>query len=309
MVAARVHMHDGVVWYGLDDKSTKCANTNAKSFVSAGRLDSATDIYLTGFSQNAPLVTALYDRYKATSVSLWIGTPMPFMSTSLSAPAAILDNLNVLHSLPSSLGGWHKLDELDFCTAVMQCALMEHTDDVWDDTMFLSHPLYKPLSFISTLDNLTTAKLICMVGDPRWFIDTQKPNKLNKLKAFLGLKYTNTEKILSRKENEITGLSKSAKRCWYTLNSWSGGMAIEDVNLAEPGSFLWHKTRYGTSIVELGMHKATRAFTSFLAGVWLDLVYSDELFVPRYFFENCYDNTVDIEKTSESFKSHMLTVQ
>ena len=304
MSKARLHVIDDLVWFGIGGGGVSCANTDPETFVNSGKLDNLKNVYVVGFPDNAALVAALHERYSESSVSVWLGTPMPFLHSAIDSADSILDNIDILKSLPPSLGGWHKCVDLDYKTALLQCSLMELTDIEWTDELWNQHPLAKKLSFIYGLDNYVTSKLMCLVGDPRWFIDVDKPNKIRKLLAYLGLKYSNLEKVHDKSFEDIASYSKGANRCWIAVNSWTGGLGYDDASAADPSCFLWAKAK-STRNELLGIHKATKLFISFLVDIWLDEASSSELFVPKYFFEKCYDEAIDVTKTIESFEKHM----
>lgn len=303
MSKARLHVVDDVVWFGLNDSAVVCSNLSAADFVSSGKLDNVKSVYIVGFPENAALVLHLYERYSNTSVSVFLGTPMPFLHIN-SAADSILDNIDLLKSLPPSLGGWHKCTELDYYTARMQCALMDLAPVEWTVDLWRQHPLSKKLNFVYGLDIYVTSKLICLIGDPRWFIDVDKPNKIRKLLAYLGLKYDNLEKIHDKTCDEVVSYSKSANRCWIAVNSWTGGLWYDDAPASEPSCFLWAKAKKEQNEL-LGVHKATKLFVSFLVDIWLDEASNFEMFVPKYFFEKCYSETVDVDKTMQSFEKHL----
>jgi len=307
MTIARIHLQDGELWFGRDIQCARKLRLDVAGFAKSDKLDDVTDVYIVGFQQNSPLIATLYERYRNSAVRLWLGTPMPFLMSNLSQAAEILDNLGPLQSLPASLGGWHLCDDVDFHTARLRCALMEYSDLQWTSDLMFSHPLYRPLSFIESVDVDSLARLIAIIGDPRWFVDTQKPNRLNKLKAFLGLKFVHVEK--SRANADVADLvdsSRGLQRCWYAVRSWTSGRSLEETDTLSPGNFLWHKALHLEERPHMGVYKSTRSFVSFLVGVWLDMVSREELFVPRYFFENCYNTEFDTKRTVEAFKTHLM---
>lgn len=242
---------------------------------------------LLGIPQNAELICSLYLRQAKNEVR-YVDVAGPNILNNFSEldnPPLVLQRMRSTTLSPAS-GGWHTLTMHDYPVYAL-LAKMSRTGFVFDDAgqaYLRIHPAYKALTFIPTLSETDTLRLISTIIDPRWYVNRQQPDSPRKLELFLGLTPAIQAKV-SDAQSLIT--KKREMRCHNVLSAWKTAMP-ENVDKQLPENFLYRiYDHYGGGAI--GDLRASQAFVKYLCDNWLTALdtrngVKDGLFVPgRYF--------------------------
>jgi hypothetical protein len=180
--------------------------------------------------------------------------------------------------LPASLGGWHWMTFADRATYRL-IGSSQKGDGIATYRDLTSHPLWPALSFFAPLDHDATALTIGAIVDPRWHVDPTHPDRLGRLKFYLGL------------VPQKTGVSqKAAKGTHYpaVLRAWSRGVTSPPAStiLESPSGAIW-RVWLSAGGGARGNLVASQFFVTFLRYAWLDAIRettsgggTDPLFLP-----------------------------
>lgn len=235
-----------------------------------------------GSSFNAPLIVELYQRYCSPRLSGRLEVASPNLCESeqeLRDPTISLYRMRQWN-VPPSLGGWHRVDELDYPIYAMSAQFQRDRGRVGEHLRLLwkSHPLYHDLTFLPTINHDAVIDVVTMVMDPRWFIDTRNPYRLSRLKTYLGLSPRCVHEVMAGRGSHTRGM-----RCRMVIGSWfTQNMSAGDME--RPGNFLWRRWRAAGSGTK-GILRASQAFVAYLARAWqhrlvAKSVHRAELFAP-----------------------------
>lgn len=232
-----------------------------------------------GFPSNTELIAELFQlrqKLRFTAVEVCSPRCIPEERARLGGPEEILWTAANWSTTSGKAGSWRAFDKLDSLTYSLASA-----PDNELDGLFAQHPLCKPLTFVTGLDRNACARLIGLIRDPRWFVDAQHPQRVNRLTSFLGL-----TPYVQRAVAGLTPPVRGCDRCSLVSQAWKGSDQSPPGWQTDPGSFLWRAyDRYDTGWkADL---RASTKFIKFLSGVWLDQVCrtGDGLFVPEQFFD------------------------
>lgn len=241
----------------------------------AAAADPGTRVRLLGARGNVPLALALHRR--------GIGVELGYPGTH-DWPACIADGPGVVvaacaggqfDSLAASVGGWRPMTDAD-AVAYAMAARFDSGGDADDATMalFATHPAYPALSFIPHLDLRRAARLVATILDPRWFVDPETPDRLSRLKCFLGL-------VGDRPPGSPGRRSRRA----LATDAWKSTPALPAA-VKEPGYFLWRHWAACDGEHRRADLKTSCLFLDYLKATWLDAAKQcpDRLFVPGHFF-------------------------
>ena len=128
------------------------------------------------------------------------------------------------------------------------------------------HPAWAAVSFVPGFDFESACRLLCGIGDPRWFRDPSRPNRLARLYAYLGL-------------SGRTRGHREASRYEDILRLWFYPPRVP----ATPARFLWRTFVEGGG-GDKGCRAASRRLIRFVHDVWLDTVLMSSVFDPMSYF-------------------------
>lgn len=256
-----------------------------------------------GAQFNAPLIVELYQRYCSPRMGGKLEVASPNICQT---PKELHDPITALYrmrqcNLPPSLGGWHKVTELDYPAYAIAAQFLKDgrfTEHI--RRLLITHPVYPDLTFIPTLDLAATAELLATVIDPRWFIDTRNPYRLSRLKTFLGLSPRHVTDVAEGK-----GKGRCACRCRLVLNAWGGMQPTPSASEIErPENFLWRRYRSAGGGIK-GILRASQAFTAYFARAWQHRLVAkspqrQELFTPQEMLQGC---------EVEAYRQHLAAQQ
>ncbi len=141
------------------------------------------DVYVIGAYCNADLIAALYKLQRDGDIAtLRVCSPVGCTRKSLwHDPASCLAFARKLE-LPASLGGYHVVTDADYYMYAMASAT--HADRV---QLAKLHPAWAHAAFLACGSEAKLAGMFQLITDPRWYVSTRYPHRLDRLYAWLGL--------------------------------------------------------------------------------------------------------------------------
>ena len=192
---------DGELWVARGDNNPEAVRDKS-GFVSELSKMEYPHLRLIGMRENASLIVDLYRECCSSDKKgkIEVATPMLcYSETERNNPEIALYRMRQC-LLPPSLGGWHKVDELDFPSyAIANFLDQDNIDEA--QAMLLTHPIHHDMAFIPTINWKALTQLTGMILDPRWYIDINHPYRLSKLKRYLGLTPRIMRKVLAGEIN------------------------------------------------------------------------------------------------------------
>lgn len=276
---------NGDVWFADGDRVPVNSGVDVDTFIA--NIAAGTHrmlIRVLGTNPNARLITRLHQRLHRR-VTIEVASPMLCRRAAIRRnPQAALFNMRKCE-LPPSLGGWHQLSDRDYPAYALSHQIQtdrDFTDHV--SAIMKGHPAWYDLRFIDGVNPEWAAWLLTFIIDPRWYVDTEHPDRLNRLYSYLGLTPAVMHKVCSKTIS--TGVYA---RCRAALGVWHDSGRPPTSELDKPGNFVWR--RYVTVGDDYrGALRATQLFIAYLRYTWLQAVSpAYELFVPQMFFKNDRD--------------------
>ena len=264
---------------------------------------------------NYNLITKLYTlKEKGLVESLQLATPALMQSNR---PESSLLRMR-LCTLPASLGGFHEATDDDFTiytmarlARILRSIEIKMLDcgnhiplklereykkvcSVMIDTLN-THPVWQYISFIDSIDPVIAGVVLANIGDPRWFVNPDKPDRLSRMYSWMGLagEHNCPDKIYRK---------NSTMLCWYGGN-YGGFVEYKDFptivkdKLSDPACFIL-KHAYDTWGPEHAVwprEKISKYLIKFIRLAWLDCIYPypnpwmEGLFDYRTFFKSSKD--------------------
>lgn len=261
----------GRVWFaGGNTRPEDCgvaAPYFVPNFFSTDRDVSRTRFRVIGSHENVALINALLQSDRRPIVEL--GTPMVCpASHDRKKPELLLYRMAGLE-FPPSAGGWHLADYMD--RLVYATAADPTTADI------RRHPAYVACTFARNCDRVSLQRLMCLILDPRWYVDPNHPDRSQRLFSFLGLD--------PRTMAGAIGLGPKRRyspRAALVLDSW--GYRKPPAEPYHGRDFLWKAGAPHRGIKKY--LRMSQRFVTLLRSVWLDAVSHQEVFVPEYFFRD-----------------------
>lgn len=269
---------NGQVWYADGISVPTASAQSCDSFVQSLSPQRRNHVRVIGTHTNAPLIVSLYRCVERLEVA----------SPTICETAAERCNPEIaLYRMrqclrPASLGGWHRVTDLDYPSYVLasQFAAAGTMTDESVGQVFRDHPARHDLLFLPTVNQMAAMELISVILDPRWFIDTRNPYRLSRLKMYLGLTPNYVEQVIA---NRIT--CKRVSRCQLAMTAWGfGAEAPTTAGFEQPGNFLWRVSRAAGDCAKGGL-RATQVFITYLVRTWQQQLLSQsvqrvEMFTP-----------------------------
>lgn len=243
--------------------------------------------------QNSQLIV---DTFKTFS-DVRVGTPAACRdATELRDPEISLYRSRQLR-VAASLGGWHRLTDAHVTAYELAVAVEQHDAGVltWIavERLLQQHMAWTDLQWILGLCPLSTARLLATIRDPRWFVDWRHPDRLSRMRAYLGL----SPRVLARAAvptAETPPAATAAGRAAMTHACWGSQQYLGD-------SFLRRYARTKEGVI--GTVSACHALLVYLCCTWRERLHFAEtgrrieLFVPEYL------KAMDAEAVA-AFKKH-----
>jgi hypothetical protein len=242
---------------------------------------------LIGVPNNAELISSLYlCRHRGDIASLEVAGPNSLLEYDENDVEKLLLSARRI-CMPAACGGWHSVSFYDYsCYSLI--ARLARNKSVVDDFAagyLRVHPVFKSLLFINELGTVGAAQVIASLIDPRWFVDSRRPESQTKINLYFGL----TPKIQKNVSSVDYVVRRSREvRCAYVLSAWKTKNPA-DVNLADPKNFLY-RVWYASGGAEKGDLRASQYFLQYLRQNWLAAISArrgpkDGLFAPDLFFK------------------------
>src|SRR5262245_28024603 len=272
------------VWLAEGSRCPASTGKDVDSFLSEGGLAKPGHLRVPGLRRNAYLLLKLYREVCiGFHKSLEVCSPRCCPTEAMRSNPELLLYRSRQYDIPVSVGGWHAFTENDFYSYL----LAHRYNTGWpDQTSFVkeiySHPTSKVLSFHTFIDPVSSAQLLGLIIDPRWFVDRDRPSRNNLLPEYLGLDPATQRSDL---DNERTRRNRLVMACWKTSNP-------PPLHLLQPGQFVWrvwhdHGGGYKGDLA------ASKVFLEFLRLTWLAALVrpnqADDFFVPEHFFKDKAD--------------------
>lgn len=282
------------VWYLDGDKMPCNSNCHVNEFISLPIINHARNVRVVGSRLAANLLINLFaKKCKNELDKLEICSPLCCEPTSdKQDPDVVLYNMRTF-CLSPSLSGWHEFGPLDYPSyAIAYHFSKSNTFDDYVKRILTLHPVWPSLSFIKNIDLENCSRLIGLILDPRWYIDTYNdPNRGSKLEQYLGLNPRTQSSLVNKKQTWRHDRCKLVMKCWKSNKP-------NKEELCEPENFLWRIYHARSNKGDLC---ASKEFVRFLRLTWLNSIVcspkANRLFVPDYFFAN--------KEESEAYKRHL----
>jgi hypothetical protein len=307
----KVHVNSGRVWYAEGENQTRHDGEVVEEFIENPVFCAADNVRLIGSHSNARMISLLYDmKQKGKIRSVEVATPLICATAEdrKNRPEEVIKQLR-LCALAASVGGFHEVTEADYRSYALIVAVQGGTKGGVPSSkqalrLLRAHPAWKALSFIKSLDEAACAGLLSFIIDPRWYVDTAKPNRRTKFESAMGLD-PRTQRAVSEPGKHKKG--KHHKRCGLVLKCWKNpryGAAVRDMlevtspipvdDSDKPGiapyDFVW---RVWGHYMQLGVDepsappdpvkadlRASQFFLSFLRHTWTAELYRDSCALP-----------------------------
>ena len=237
---------------------------------------------LAGSFDNAALIDVLCTaRSLGKIASVQVCTPMV---AARAGGDMILGAMSYTGYAPS-VGGWHEVTDGDLVSYQMAARPKQSS------ALLATHPCWRGLSFLRGLDPRSLAFIITKILDPRWFVDSEHPERHTRLRAFLGIDPLFIREVQKQPPTKDDCARK--KRCAATLACVLPRERPSDEELASDSGwyFVRRLLEHMDRPVEMSMAVTARHFVDFLCMVWLDELRrragsKQEHFVPEYFFRD-----------------------
>lgn len=285
---------DGNIWIIDGDKMPKKVSSSPEEFIGdVMGSDKHKFVRVLASPVNYNLITKLCGlKAKGQIESLQIATPSLMQSKR---PESSLLRMR-LCTLPASLGGFHESTTDDFAIYTMarlarvlktvelkieSCkgkvpikVRNEHSKVVLAMTEAVTnHSVWPYLSFIDSIDPVIAGVVLASIGDPRWFINPDRPDRLSKLYSWMGLSGDRSCPDKVYRKNTIM-------LCWYGGNM--GGfreyenfpVIIKD-KIKDPNFFVikYAHDRWGVDWTKWPRNMVSKYLLRFIRLSWLDCIY------------------------------------
>lgn len=276
---------DGRLWYA-DGTETPTPTDDESGFLNSLSTREPLHVRVLGVHENAELIVKLYQQHCSPRREGQLDVASPLLCETraelLNPEVALYRMRQCL--LPASLGGWHRVDELDYPTYAIAHQLQrvngfsEHTE-----RLLLTHPVWYDLTFLSTLDREHMSYVLSFILDPRWFIDFDNPTRIAKINKYFGLCDNTMEAVTA-------GIVETPRaiRCRTLLRAWQGAGQPNAVDFERPGSFLWRRWEHHGRGWR-GNLAASKAFVCYFVRTWQQQLVAKtgrwEFFLPEHLLQ------------------------
>lgn len=279
----RVHTApDGVVWCGQNGISARCTGFSPEEFITQSVFKTASVIRALGTPDNSRLLLEMYERHRNAPAlarrQILIASPNLCPVRSLvQDPEEVLRRIWQPDVTARIAANWHSMGPVNFNAHMLELSVRSNKEITEKSrTIFRYHPVFSVLSFFEQVDVDFVIRLVCLIIDPRWFINTERPNRLSKVMRFSGLTPANFSE-----SDDSWGRYRD--RSLLVRGSW----CVDDIpDIDAPRNFVWRILEHhgGSST---GMLKASQSFLRFLVLHWMQELRSSKrpLFDPVLFFK------------------------
>jgi hypothetical protein len=242
------------------------------------------ELRVLGTHENAALICKLWElKLRGGPISIQLAGPLVCESAAeRQNPEKALFRMRQC-VLPGSVGGWHTMTELDYPTyAIIRQIAVDGSMGEHTRTLTRTHPVWRDLSFIETINLDEVTMLLAMVVDPRFFVDIRHPNRISKLVRYLGLN--------PRVQQQVYDISVPKKPYHRRYDAVAGCWWRTAMPELTPRNFLWRIAHHHGDV--RGELRASQAFVTYLRYTWLHCITPEHatggegVFDPTLFFKN-----------------------
>ena len=263
------------VWYGVDGVRADRTDHSPEQFVRTRLFCDAEHVRVLGTAGNARLIVKMFEtRLKAKlHQRIQVGSPIVcFRESRLHDPVFVLQQLWQPSQASLSPGCWHDLCNKDFPTYYLIASFQESGGRVTDTVRRVCeyHPAWPAATFPETHDVESICRLVCIIKDPRWYNHPERPNRANRLFAYLGLHPRNFEAMNGLVPPHMCPHCRNWERTELAIKAWRGGRGPGDTRKAN--NFLCRiQDKVGGA---KGLLKATQSYVQLIRLSWLQAVAS-----------------------------------
>lgn len=274
---------DGTIWAASGDNSPMSMHRQLYDFVASLGGVRLTTVGIIGAPCNAALIVAIYDytveyggRLEVVSPRI-CDTPQELQSPEI----AIYRSRQCLWA--PSQGGWHRADSNDRAMYyLVACVQRDGAASASVQQALRGHPAWHDLAFIQGANPLACAQILHDIVDPRWFVNPEKPDRMSRLRFYMGLmpdvqKRVSAGKITTPREH----------RCATVQAAWAAGGTVDKLSSGYFLRRLCELAGNGWS----GQLRGSQKFLTYLKHTWLQALYADTrysgsnaLFMPENVF-------------------------
>lgn len=300
----KLHVAGNHVWYveGASLPTTKRHTIDA--FIDSGDYRRMDSVRIMGTARNSELIAKLFGRVPVELIT-------PLVCPTAAArddPAMAMYYMRQGHLAPSQ-GGFHTMEPHEQIVYTIAAMLQSQSPENWQQKIVQIarlHPAWHAWMFPRLLSEECLAGLLGVIIDPRWYVNTNYPDRSAKLCNFLGLN-PKTQAGVSLKDAKPWRnhtLCQLVTRTWYSTENARSVLALgqkyqlHPMRDAEtcaplgmhPRDFLWRiwqkrfmresdgPTNSGIVAAEL---RASQSLISFLRLVWLAAIYDNSPSIPE----------------------------
>lgn len=226
-----------------------------------------------GLPENYRLITELHAAMvgKETGAQLWVGSPQLCCQQN-GTVEQVLSCISVLDVHNSLCHSWHGMDSTSYNNFLLLRTQQEGEDLELMEHIYSYHVTRPLFQFLGLNQPELAIELIGMIGDPRWYINPQRPYRLDRLESYFGLHPTQFAQ--SWDADFSTPLSPQHRRSVFL---WKLLRALP------PESFVL-KEFAGLTFRFQDKLAACRRILGFVARNWLDELTNLGYFDPDVFF-------------------------
>lgn len=141
-----------------------------------------------GLPENYRLITELYTALvdKETGAQLLVGSPQlcPQQTGTVEQVLSCISVLDVHNSLNH---GWHRVDSTSYNNFLLLRASQESEDVELLEYIYSYHVTRPLFQFLGIRQPELAIELLRLIGDPRWYLNPQRPYRLDRLESYFGL--------------------------------------------------------------------------------------------------------------------------
>jgi len=293
---------NGHVWFADGTRAPVGSGMSVSQFVDTLKERRQPFLRILGAMENVPLIVAVWPLCRIDG-KLQVASPSICENEVERKNAEIALYRSRQVCLPPSSGGWHDFTTADFTTYAL-AARIARDQKVTGSALELIryHPAWPALQFIRGISDHWVAWVLAIMLDPRWFVNPARPDRIGRLRSFLGLRPA-TYRVLAR---DAAAPGTAAARARAVRGAWKN-RPPHGAEWDIPGNFLWRIWRNAGRGAK-GDLKASQKFLVFLRYTWLDALprtttsgSPDPLFLPNMLLRG--------SREIEAFEHHIAQYQ
>jgi hypothetical protein len=297
-------MFRGTVWHACKEDLPQDSGKRIPEYLSTVLPKLANKVQIVGLGENAALIVKIADTFGLDNISIELVSPLVCrVDIERMLPDIVLQRMKMFQRSPSQ-GGFHRLTQEELVNYRMAEMLHNNAPGPVGDIsayytkiqlLLKQHPVWPALSFVQPLDPYYVFRVLARIRDPRWYVNPSRPERDNRLLAYLSLE----PRIQARASCDAQPPQRGQATCREVLCCWKidnyvhkatryldaiGVKPVAESRLPglRPCDFLWRvwgKYAVGEGRSEMdgikGDLRASQLFISFLRSAWLDAIYRE----------------------------------